>query len=385
MEYDTTHNPASGQPQRKRRSLARRLLTAIRWIWLAASVMLAIVTAAAAFGGHVNPSVTTLPALLAMAFPAFIIANSVCCIINLFISRRAAALQWLALMASVGAIADWFPGHCTSPHITPENEGDVIRFMSYNTFGFVDDQELYPDSTNRTASAIIGSGADIICLQEVGMIADMPTRSLTVQVDSINDIYPYFTSEEEKMVAILSKYPLREISLEQSPSPYSGWQAAEVYVGSDTILVVSLHLQSIGLNEEDKLIYHRMTDGNMSRQMANAGRVLYNKLSDAFRHRAQQADSLRAQIDSLGYRNVILAGDFNDIEGCYAMRRLQGGNLRSAFREAGKAPTLTYHADRFYFNIDHVLYGGNLEAVRFRRGDIPSSDHYPVYVTFMKH
>lgn len=369
-----------GKRPRKTRSRFVRLL---RFIWLVMTVGVAAATVVAATSPMINPEVTTLPSMMAMGFPFLIVADVLLGLVNLFISRRTALVQWVAMMVSIPAIGNWFPAHPFRG--TPEiKEGErLVRFMSYNTFDFNDDEQCYPDSTNRTASSIIHSGADIICLQEVGKLADIPHRCLTdEQIDSINDIYPYFASEDEKMVSILSKYPMREIYLDQPPSPHSGWQAAEVVVGPDTLLVVSVHMQSFGLDDEDKELYHSITGGNVSRDMTDAGKVIYRKLAGAFRLRASQARLLRQQLDSLNYRNVLLSGDFNDIAGSYPMRTIRGKNMKSVFRTIGTGPVITYHSDRFLFNIDHVIYQGCLRPLLYRRGAIKSSDHYPVYVTF---
>ena len=58
--------------------------------------------------------------------------------------------------------------------------------------------------------------------------------------------------------------------------------------------------------------------------------------------------------------------------------------MRSVFRTIATGPVITYHSDRFFFNIDHVLYQGDVTPVRYRRGSIKSSDHYPIYVTFRR-
>lgn len=364
-----------------RRRAMHRVGRILKWTWLIMTIGVSVMTVLSAFGGCFNPEVVTWPALIAMAFPILILLNCILGFINLCISKKAAIVQWGALLCSTPALCNWCPLHPFASHKV-ENESNEIQFMSYNTFGFVDDEGLYPDSTNRTASAIINSGADIICLQEVGMIVDMPTRSLLdEQIDSINNVYPYFSSEEEKMVSILSKYPMRDIDLEQPVNPYAGWQAAEVYVGNDTILVVSVHLQSFGLNDEDKLIYHRITSGSVDESLAGT-RIIYNKLTGAMRSRAQQARKLRHQLDSLNYKNVILSGDFNDIAGCYAMRQLLDADLKSVYHEIGNGPVITYHSDGFLFNIDHTLYRGNVRPVKYRHGKIKSSDHYPLYITF---
>ena len=361
----------------------RTLLRTVRFLWLLMTIAVAVMTVISANSALFNPEKYSWPSMMSMAFPFLIITDVVLGLINLFINKKVAIVQWAAMMLSLTAIGNWFPAHPFEGKPEVKEGERVLRFMSYNTFDFNDNQSIYPDSTNRSASAIIHSGADIVCLQEVGTLSDKPTRCLTdEQIDSINDIYPYFASQEEKMVSILSKYPLREVYLDQPLSPHSGWQAAEIVIDTDTILVVSVHMQSFGLDEEDKELYHSITDGNMSGNMTDAGKVIYNKLRSAFALRADQAQLLRQQLDSLNYRNVLLSGDFNDIAGSYPVRTIKGKSLKSVFRTIGTGPVITYHSDRFFFNIDHVLYQGCLRPILYRRGGIKSSDHYPLYVTF---
>lgn len=374
---DSAH---TSSPSRRNLSRPLRLL---RMLWLIITIAVAVITVISANSALFNPDTTTLPAMMSMGFPFLIVADVLLGLINLFISKRTAIVQWVAMMLSLPAIGNWWPAHPFRG--TPEiRDGErIVRFMSYNTFDFADNEDCYPDSTNRSASAIIHSGADIICLQEVGLLSDIPHRCLTdEQIDSINTVYPYFASEEEKMVSILSKYPMREIYLEQPESSHSGWQAAEVVIGADTLLVVSVHLQSFGLDDEDKELYHSITDGNVSRDMTDAGKIIYRKLAGAFRLRASQARLLRQQLDSLNYSNVLLSGDFNDIAGSYPMRTIKGNKMKSVFRSIATGPIITYHSNRFFFNIDHVLYQGCINPILYRRGGIKSSDHYPVYVTF---
>jgi endonuclease/exonuclease/phosphatase (EEP) superfamily protein YafD len=56
--------------------------------------------------------------------------------------------------------------------------------------------------------------------------------------------------------------------------------------------------------------------------------------------------------------------------------------MKDAYEECALGPTITFHASRFYFRIDHVLYKGNFEAIDIERGDQKSSDHYPLLTTF---
>lgn len=365
----------------RRHVVMRSLIATTRFCWNALCVLIAVGLLVSAYGGCVDPALWVLPAMMAMTFPFWVGATVVAAIVNLMTRKRRALLQWVTMILSVGALNDYCPLNVFNP--SPDPSERQLKFMTYNTFGFCDSEDCYPYGTNRTASTIIGSGADIICVQELGYLMDLPYRSLgDEQIDSINDIYPYYAFEENKQVAILSKFPIREIDLRQPDSDFAGFQGAVVDIDGTELLVVSIHLQSIGLNDEDKLIYHRMTDGDSGVDWGTAGHQLYSKLANAFVQRAEQAKLLREQLDSIGIPNIITAGDFNDISGCYAMREIRAGKMKNAYTEAGLGPVVTYHKDRFLFNIDHILYQGAVRVNSIHRGNIKSSDHYPVYATF---
>ncbi len=94
------------------------------------------------------------------------------------------------------------------------------------------------------------------------------------------------------------------------------------------------------------------------------------------------ANGDREITDSIG-GPFIVAGDFNDIPDCYAVRTIRGKDMHDAYADAAFGPTITYHGDKFYFRIDQVLYKGPFKAVDIERGDIASSDHNPLLTTFL--
>lgn len=352
-------------------------LKILRWIWLALTVMLALATVTGANAGLISPLTWTFPSFLAMAFPILLIATILATVINLVFIRRWALIQLVSVLLSVNALASFCP--INYPKSAPEGS-EILKVMSYNVYNLNDTENLYPDGNSRTLTQIIHSGADIVVLQE---FYDMSIYGqYASQIDSVKRIYPYSMFYGDPSCAFLSKYPLSKIGLGQPGEAWAGWLAAETVVNGDTILLISAHLQSLGLSNTDKINYQMFTEGDRVAGWKGKAMTLYEKLDTAFVHRAIQADRLACQIDSLGYKNVILSGDFNDVEACYALRRLRRGRMYSAFAKAGCGPIITYNSDRFYFHIDHILYEGNLRALDFRCGDIRSSDHYPVYCTF---
>lgn len=237
--------------------------------------------------------------------------------------------------------------------------------------------------SNPTLSFILKQDADIVCLQEFWWNLKPNHRIISpALLDSLNLQYPYRVISAGN--GIFSKYPLYPIALPKLEEQSAFHSAAIAEILGHKTLIISVHLQSIGLDNSDKALYHELTEGESSRKAISGVRhQLLSKLSIAFRDRAKQAEIIRQQIDSLNIENVIITGDFNDIQDCYAIRTMSKNDFKSAFTTAGCGPLITYHANRFYFKIDHTLYRGKLKAVDFKRYDFDRSDHYPIETRFI--
>lgn len=348
------------------------------------------------YGGIVNPTVSVFPALLAMTFPWWLICSLLLLVISLPAKRRMFLLPLLVLLASAGPILDYCPLNFFHSDDTSAYPPDrTFTLMSYNVFALNDTQR---DSTfykqngwkeafeagevNPTVSYILQQNPDMLALQELSHLGQIKSRLFTwAQVDSLIEKMPYDTLVP--MGGLLSRFPITQVNLRQPFSERQSYCGALVDIQGHPTLVISVHLQSIQLLPDDRKLYQDLTEGEGEHNIKQVKQQLLSKLSAAFRKRAVEAQCLREQIDSLNVENVIIAGDFNDINGCYAMREICGDDFRSAFNEAGFGPMITYHLDRFYFHIDHILYRGKMKAVDFRRGNCPNSDHYPVMATFV--
>ena len=117
-------------------------------------------------------------------------------------------------------------------------------------------------------------------------------------------------------------------------------------------------------------------------ELSQAKHNIIPKLLDAFKMRAQQVDSIAKFLDS-ATADVILMGDFNDVPGSYAYRAMTKSGLKDAYNSCAFGPMITYNDNRFYFRIDHIFYRGAMKAVRVKRGNLKSSDHYPLKATFV--
>lgn len=356
-----------------------------RHIWIAINVFLAFGMIISAFGGSIAPDTLTLTQIACLLFPAWTILTLGLLFINIKLNGKLALMHLAVLVICIKPILTICPINVDRDNIATNN-GSTLTLLTYNTLNFRDNEGIYPNDTNRTMSTIIRYNADIVCLQEVRWEAQLYRNHVTQsQMDTIKRMYPYRLMYTRMGESILSKYPFREIKLNHRQWRSGDFKAYEVSLDSTRITLFNCHLQSIMLSDDDKMLYHDITqlkEGLKSKdEISRAGKLLISKLSKAFKVRAEQARQLRHHIDETK-GNVIVAGDFNDVPLSYAYHTIKGKDLTDAYATCATGPTITFNDNRFYFHIDHIFYRGNIKAVDIRRGDIPSSDHYPLFATF---
>ena len=145
--------------------------------------------------------------------------------------------------------------------------------------------------------------------------------------------------------------------------------------------VYNIHLASYRLDEEDRDEIDRIKHGDMSE---NSKKTI-KKFKNTVLEHEKEVDMLISHVEKSAHK-TIMCGDFNDTPFSYAQRTIMGTDMTDVYKECAFGPTITFHANRFYFRIDHMLYKGrNLEAVDIERGDIKYSDHYPLVATFKIH
>lgn len=355
----------------------------IRSLWTLLNIACGLCTLLAGYGGYINPDKFALAQLANMTFPGWIVLTLILLAVNLFIRKKLAWLSVIVLVACIGPILTISPLNFTSRSLSPDDESRTFTLLTYNVYNFRDNQSVNPEWGNRTLSYILSTDADIVCLQESSNLNGVGKKA---QRDSINSRYPYRLYSSRSGEVLLSKYHATEIDTPQPDWGSGSFCAYDVEVEGHEVTVVNCHLQSIGLTDDDKELYRELTDKelrNPSRsELSKVKNGIVTKLLAAFRIRAQQARYIK---EFLATRkgNVILVGDFNDVPGSYAYRTIKSDGLKDAYSECAFGPTVTYNDNRFYFRIDQMLYRGDLEAVRIKRGDLRSSDHYPLFATLL--
>lgn len=354
------------------------------------NLAVAMLTIFSAYGGTFNPEERVIASMAAMVLPLLLIAGIVLSAIDLLFDKRLILVIAAGWAVSLPSILVFSPLHFWKPSLTEQQQKDSFTFLTYNVLHFWDFRgEDYPGvERNETLDYILSTDADVVNIQEYDVLDTKgPWKIKESQVDSLKTLYPYQYTDLDLKYALFSKYPFEQIELHTLREARLAMLGFKLNIKGHEIHLINVHLKSIGLTPEDKTLYKEALDlpatkSELKRELKEVKSQLLSKLSEAFKIRTIQARTARNIVDSIG-GPFIVAGDFNDIPNCYAVRTIKGKDMHDAYAEAAFGPTITYHGDKFYFRIDQILYRGPFKAVDIERGDISSSDHNPLLATFV--
>lgn len=365
-------------------------------LWIA-SVIVACLMLAAAYGGYMNPqNHSRLFAMMTLALPFVALLTAAFAILLLALHQwRMALVPVGALLLSTPPLLSVFPMTIFGQEV--QNERNTFKVMTFNCQGFAmpDDSDA---KENVNLRMILEQDADFVVLQETSLGAtnylDMPTM-LPLKEQVVRK-YPYHSTGYHDL-AIMSKYPytvVQDTTLKQgfgSPDDISSEyhfyaKAFDIKIKGRQLRIINLHLQSIGLSDDDKKLFMELTEAGTTKlhseaELRKVKASLYDKVGGAFARRAGEAQKVRSIIDESA-ENVIVCGDFNDTPASFSYRTIMGHDLKDAYNQCAFWPTYTYNDNRFYFKIDQMLYRGAMKAIDCRKLKQGTSDHYPLIATF---
>ena len=300
--------------------------------------------------------------------------------------NRIVFISIVALLISGGAIYRY------SPLNVFDNKycgGDTIKVMSFNTCIFAKMHPHSDDNPNPIVEYIKRCDADVVCLQEYAIGRSMNSLKEKELNCAFQEQYPYkkiFLNDNsyyESGLACLSKYPIVEYDAIIYPKSANGSILYSIDVKGKIIKFVVNHLESNKLSQDDRGLFNYVTS-NIAKSDSLIGdvkRQIVWKIANASRRRAKQADSIASYIRGID-DYIVVCGDFNDTQQSYTYNTIRG-DLDDAYIDNCFGPNITYHADKFLFRIDHILYGKGLTPLNTKIDkSIKASDHYPIITTF---
>lgn len=113
--------------------------------------------------------------------------------------------------------------------------------------------------------------------------------------------------------------------------------------------------------------------GKTLKVRVKAAKDLILKMKDNYRKRADQADSIHAEIERSPYP-VLVCGDFNDTPASYTYRQIRKG-LTDGFRDCGSGYQYTFRQLYKLWRIDYVFYSKPLKGHECYSPEKSYSDH----------
>lgn len=351
----------------------------------AASLLSALMTLLGGWAGYIDPQTWAVPSILCLVFPILWGVSLAVCLMWLICTRDkifGAVCAGLLLLTAPQML-----NICPISFPDKLREGETnFRLLTYNVASF---QNLDNKDTDfsRTMSYILQSDADLLCLQED--YGDYGKKSVNSkvsdsQIDSLHTQYPYRIKSDEAEVCIYSRYPIRRTGGKSRKSmQYFSYLMCKVSLPDKEVTVINVHLPSYRLSKAQKALASNLKHNPAQTLDKAHGGSLYHKLKRAFTVRGEAADELAEVIDTVS-GPLIVCGDFNDVPNSYAWRTLMQTGLKDAYIESSIGMTNTFNANHLLFHIDQVLYrpGMGLRPVSTSRGDLRSSDHYPLTIDF---
>ena len=365
-----------------------RLRSFFRGVLILFTLLASLGLIVASYGGDFSPEKYRGICLMVMLFPWWALFMIVMTVLDAVWCRKALIICVLTYVACATALWEFAPLNLFTPDENDYPSNKKFTVMTYNICNFTNRDSVYPDGQNPSISFILRENADVVCLQEADGIhaQDKDVKISPAQIDSLNKAYPYIYLYGYAQM-LLSKYPAKLIPNGKKTLAGNEIAIFQLKVEGLPITLINVHLQSYGLTDDDKHFYREITELNpgeegIKKDLMNVKSQLLRKIQYAAELRAEDAERLGEYIRRFGGPNVILVGDFNDVPGCYTLRRMRDFDMKQVYEEVGFGPMITYYDNRFYFRIDHMLYRGSLEPLNIKRSSHDSSDHSPLIATF---
>ena len=332
--------------------------------------------------------------LFALVLPYLLLLQVVFIIFWLIAKPRLVWIPLFTFLLSWGLVDSLVSFH--SPEQEQALQPGQFRVASWNVhlFDFYENGGRLDPKMIRKAKSL---AADILCVQELVFSKDTTspmslqrvTRQLGFQYAVTGDdrafgVHTNINTKNEKYfpfcLAIFSNYPIIRWQKVQSLKEYNHtfiW--ADVVMGSDTLRVFNVHLQSMHFVKNDYDFIENIDRADVD-VVKRQGRNILRKIRNANFQRSIQAQDVKRELQNSPYP-VLLMGDFNDVPNSYAYQVI-GKGLGDAFAEKGWLLGRTFQFLSPTLRLDYIFYSQPLQPVRYHEYEWDLSDHLPVTTVF---
>lgn len=356
-------------------------LKTLKKIAIITNVLLAALLLVSYFSVYISPEKTLAVTLLPFITGILLVCNLIFAIFWIFFNWKLSLISLVSIVAGIKFINLIFP--ILGLFNSGNKEGD-FKIMSYNVmiFGWYN----WDNNTNIKADIIKSidkEDSDIVCLQEAYWNTEnrnfITLDSLQTELDAA---YIYKSAMATAVggqnfgLATISKYPIVNTFSHTFEESYNGFIFTDILLNEDTVRVYNCHLQSIQLNQNDYTLIEEFNEGDDNTKL----KLVLKKYLKSLTKRAQQADMVRANMDSCTYP-IFVCGDFNDAPLTYTYFTIAKG-LKDSYATKGKYPGYTWDNFKIKQRIDYILYDKDFDCVNHKVIRESYSDHYPITASF---
>jgi endonuclease/exonuclease/phosphatase family metal-dependent hydrolase len=338
-----------------------------RIVFLTTSALAFIIYLTSLLAGFINPGICYIFAFAGLGFPILYGIH----LLNTLFNLKNRRWFWILLIFLILG-SPLMLRHYSLPLKANRNIGKY-NLISYNIEGF------YMPRKAKAAEKGNGVLKDLLMQSpEIMFFQEFHFRKIKSD-DEIYRQYPhYFPKERSNTNVIFSAYPLiNGGKLSSHGEVFAVY--ADVVFPEQTIRLINVHLRSIMLNSERKLLQPNVNETIKRSTLRKLIRT-FRKLRNAFKHRALEIKALKKLIEDSPFP-VLLAGDFNDTPASYAYRQI-GIRLKDASFLKGHGWRRTYLKSTFPLKIDHIFTAPQIRAMHYEHFSFGHSDHYPVGISF---
>lgn len=325
-----------------------------------------------------NPATFWFIAILGLGFPFLLLLVLVCLIITAVRRSKWFFLSLAALLISWQQIAALFAFH-TPKDFNADKKENTLRVLSWNVSSWTENH-FSSDKIDRVGlrnlmlDAVQMQDADVLCFQEY--FESFAPEAFPPNIPVFKKMgynYYYFTpslkmysNTVQTGLCIFSKYPIIDTAFDKPAerSNSEGCSRADIQFNGQVIRIFNTHLESPRLAKQE---YNTLGEVHESR-------TVLGKIKRAYALRSQQAEMLRAAIDTSQYP-VLLCGDFNDVPNSYSYFEAKG-NLQDAFLQKGTGIGRTFQFISPTLRIDYMMADKRFNIEQFSKLDYKYSDHY---------
>ena len=337
------------------------------FMFLVVTLLIAIFTLFALFGGNANPVHETAMAMLVYVLPLLVLGNVV--MLAYWLIRRHwhwALIPAFTMLCCIPYTGTLFQFGFFPPKADGKKE---MRIATYNIALF--GRELTGFKAEDILSEMKRQKVDILCFQEYKQYSGNKDNTA-----KYTKHFGHAAKGRDDMI-IFSRYPVTAsgiIDFGSSTNNSAVW--ADIKAEDRTFRVINVHLETTGFNR----VFHQAAKQEQQGRKLEDNvliRAIYDNYTLGMVTRAIQADIVAQEIRKSPHP-VILCGDFNDVPYSYVYN-LMKGDLVDGFRECGKGFMFTMRGKK-KVRIDYIFHDKSLTGINYSLQKLSYSDHYPVFM-----